>query len=68
MLKHANTVLDDEEEVDAGQRREPLPHSIKGCSQISVTAGAVLAVVVLSLRLQKEQTLANEQIDIYIEA
>lgn len=52
MLEHADAVFDDEEEVDAGQRSEPLPHSIKLGSQISVATAAVLAVVVLSLRLQ----------------
>lgn len=31
MLKHADTVLDDEEEVDADQRGKTLPHSIKSC-------------------------------------
>lgn len=52
VLKHADTVFNDEEEVDAGQRREPLPHSIKLFYQIDVIACRRFAVVVVSLRLQ----------------
>ena len=51
VLKHANTVFDDKEQIDAGQRRQPFPHSIKSCHQISVMARRVLAVIVLPLRL-----------------
>lgn len=55
MLEHADAVLDDEEEVDAGQSCEPFPDSIKRRYQISVVASPRLAVVVLPLRLNTEK-------------
>lgn len=56
MLEHPNAMLDDEEEVDAGQRSQALPHAVEGREQIGIGAGAVLAVVVvvMALRLQRE--------------
>lgn len=52
VLKHANTVFDDEEEVDAGQGCKPLPHSIKSCYHIFFLVGTMFAVIVLPLRLK----------------
>lgn len=59
MLEHPNAMLDDEEEVDAGQRSQALPHAVEGREQIGI--GAVLpvvvmavVVVVMALRLQRE--------------
>ncbi len=63
VLKHADTVLDDEEEVDPSQRCEALPHSVKGCYEIGVMVRPRFAVVVLPLRLWtgKEQREMKEK-------
>lgn len=53
VFEHADAMLDDEEEVDAGQRSETLPDPIEGCDQIGIVAASMLAVVVLSLRLKR---------------
>lgn len=52
VLEHGNAVLDDEEEVDAGQCCEAFPHAVKVCNEVGGFLGSVLTVVVLALRLQ----------------
>lgn len=52
VLEHADTVFNDEEEVDASQGCQALPHSIEGCYQIGVMMHILTAVVVLPLRLK----------------
>lgn len=53
VLKHANTMLNDEEEVDAGQRSEALPNAIKGSKKITAVARplSVTFMVMVLLRL-----------------
>lgn len=60
VLKHADAVFDDEEEVDAGERCEALPHAVKVCSEVGVVAGSMLAVVVLALRLEERRGRAED--------
>lgn len=51
VLEHADAVLDDEEEVDAGQRRQALPNPVKVLHHIDLLPRPALAVVVRPLRL-----------------
>lgn len=51
VLEHANAVLDDEEQVDAGQGGQALPNAVKGRGQVTAVARRALAVVVMALRL-----------------
>lgn len=52
VLEHADAVLDDEEQVDAGQGGQALPHAVEGRGQVVAMARRALAVVVVALRLQ----------------
>lgn len=61
VLEHADAVLDDEEQVDAGQGGQALPHAVEGRGQVAAVARRALAVVVVALRLQEEQEEEEEE-------
>lgn len=51
VLEHANAVLNDEEQVDAGQGGQALPDAVKSLGQVATVARRALAVVMVALRL-----------------
>lgn len=59
VLEHADAVLDDEEQVDARQGGQALPHPVEVLHQAGgeVRGGAVVAVVVLALGLHGREAL-----------